>query len=143
MVNMLDICQSLRSKTALLTFGVCLVTQQSDAQLFGPRASGGAVLGGIAGGIIGHNNGRHTGEGIAIGAGVGLLLGSIADREAAQRSVVWQAPSAPYQVVYYPQNVQPTDSTVAPVPAPLVPPLGGNATTPGTALSPANGLFGR
>jgi hypothetical protein len=143
MVNMLDICQSLRSKTVLLTVGSFLIANQSHAQLFGPRASGGAVLGGIAGGIIGHNNGRHTGEGIAIGAGVGLLLGSIADREAAQRSVVWQAPSAPYQVIYSPQYPQPADAIAAPVPAPLVPPLGSNASTQGTALSQANGLFGR
>ncbi len=143
MVNMLDISQSLRSKTVLFAFGSCLIANSSDAQFFGPRASGGAVLGGIAGGIIGHNNGRHTGEGIAIGAGVGLLLGSIADRDAAQRSVAWQAPSVPYQVVYYPQAAQPADSSAAPVPSPLVPPLGGNATPPGTALTQANGLFGR
>lgn len=140
---MLDICQSHRSKTVLLTFAFCLITHQSAAQLFGPRASGGAVLGGIAGGIIGHNNGRHTAEGIAIGAGVGLLLGSIADREAAQRSAVWPPPSAPSTIVYYPQAVQPAEAVAATIPTPIVPPLGSSASTPGTALTQANTLFGR
>lgn len=143
MVNMLAISQSLRSRTVLFAIGSCLIANQSDAQLFGPRASGGAVLGGIAGGIIGHNNGRHTGEGVAIGAGVGLLLGAIADREAAHRSVVWQASPVHYQAVYYPQPAQPVEPAAAPVPAPLIPTLGSSPTPPGTALTQANGLFGR
>ncbi len=143
MINMLDICPSLRSKTVLFIIGFCSVTHHSDAQVFGPRASSGALLGGIAGGIIGHNNGRHTGEGIAIGAGAGLLLGSIADHEASRRSTVWQAPSANYQVVYYPQTVQAPDPVAVPAPAPLVPPIAGSAASPGTALTQANGLFGR
>jgi uncharacterized protein YcfJ len=50
------------------------------AQIFGPNATGGAVLGGLAGGIIGHNNHNQTGRGIAIGAASGLILGSIADQ---------------------------------------------------------------
>lgn len=143
MASMLDICQSVRTKSVLLVIGSCLLTQQSVAQLFGPRASGGAVLGGIAGGIIGHNNGRHTAEGVAIGAGVGLLLGSLADREAAQRSAVWQATYAPNQVVYYPQATQPAHADPTPAPPPPVPPTGGNPFAPGTAVSQANALFGR
>ncbi len=143
MVNMLDLCQSVRTKSFFFILGSCLVTHPSAAQLFGPRASGGAVLGGIAGGIIGHNNGRHTAEGVAIGAGVGLLLGSIADRGADQRSVAWQATYAPYQVVHYPQTAQPADAGPTPVPPPLVTPIGGSPVAPGTALTQANGLFGR
>lgn len=50
------------------------------AQIFGPNATGGALLGGLAGGIIGHNNHNQTGRGIAIGAASGLILGSIADQ---------------------------------------------------------------
>jgi outer membrane lipoprotein SlyB len=50
------------------------------AQLFGPNATGGLLLGGLAGGIIGHNDHNQTGRGIAIGAASGLILGSIADQ---------------------------------------------------------------
>jgi uncharacterized membrane protein len=50
------------------------------AQVFGPNATTGALLGGLAGGIIGHNNHNQTGRGIAIGAASGLILGSIADQ---------------------------------------------------------------
>jgi hypothetical protein len=50
------------------------------AQIFGPNATGGLLLGGLAGGIIGHNNHNQTGRGIAIGAASGLILGSIADQ---------------------------------------------------------------
>jgi len=140
---MLDTCLHHRPKTFILTIGFCLITHAAAAQLFGPRASGGAVLGGIAGGIIGHNNGRQTAEGIAIGAGVGLLLGSIADREAAHRSAAWPPPSAPSTIVYYPQTVHPSEAVAATVPAPIVPPLGSYVSTPATALTQANTLFGR
>jgi hypothetical protein len=50
------------------------------AQVFGPNATGGLLLGGLAGGIIGHNDHNQTGRGIAIGAASGLILGSIADQ---------------------------------------------------------------
>jgi uncharacterized protein YcfJ len=50
------------------------------AQIFGPNATSGALLGGLAGGIIGHNDHHQTGRGIAIGAASGLILGSIADQ---------------------------------------------------------------
>src|SRR5207302_1055341 len=60
-----------------------LALAPAHAQLFGPRAANGALLGGIAGGIIGHNSGgnwRHDGwRGAAWGAGAGWLLGSIID----------------------------------------------------------------
>jgi uncharacterized protein YcfJ len=72
------------------------------AQIFGPNATSGALLGGLAGGIIGHNNHNQTGRGIAIGAASGLILGSIADQanyDSYQRSQV----SAPdyYAYRYY------------------------------------------
>src|SRR5580700_2568676 len=57
-----------------------LATGPAHAQIFGPNATGGALLGGIAGGIIGHNDHNQTGRGIAIGAASGLILGSIADQ---------------------------------------------------------------
>lgn len=50
------------------------------AQIFGPNATSGVLLGGLAGGIIGHNDHHQTGRGIAIGAASGLILGSIADQ---------------------------------------------------------------
>jgi uncharacterized protein YcfJ len=50
------------------------------AQIFGPNAASGVLLGGLAGGIIGHNDHNQTGRGIAIGAASGLILGSIADQ---------------------------------------------------------------
>jgi hypothetical protein len=50
------------------------------AQVFGPNATSGLLLGGLAGGIIGHNDHNQTGRGIAIGAASGLILGSIADQ---------------------------------------------------------------
>lgn len=133
----------LRSKTCLLTIGFCLASTQSDAQLFGPRATEGAVLGGLAGGIIGHNSGRRTGEGIAIGAGVGLLLGSIADREAARRSTVWHTQPVVHSVVYYQQAAPPPETQAVPEPPPSRIFAAGSAITEATPLSQANGLFGR
>ena len=133
----------LRSKTWLLTISFCLTSTQSDAQLFGPRATEGAVLGGLAGGIIGHNSGRRTGEGIAIGAGVGLLLGSIADREAARRSTVWHTQPVVHSVVYYQQAAPPPETQTAPEPPPSRIFAAGSAITEATPLSQANGLFGR
>ncbi len=57
-----------------------LAVAPGRAQIFGPNATDGALLGGLAGGIIGHNNHNQTGRGIAIGAVSGLILGSIADQ---------------------------------------------------------------
>jgi hypothetical protein len=137
------ICLLLRFKTWLLTIGFCLTSTQSVAQLFSPRATEGAVLGGLAGGIIGHNSGRRTGEGIAIGAGVGLLLGSIADREAARRSPVWHTQPVVHSVVHYQQAAPPPETQPTPEPPPSRIFAAGSAINEATPLSQANGLFGR
>ena len=72
----------------LLSLGLlALSITSAQAQLFGPRAANGALLGGIAGAIIGHNSGSlsHNGwQGAAIGAGVGALLGGAADANSAR-----------------------------------------------------------
>jgi len=57
-----------------------LAAAPGHAQVLGPNATGGVLLGGLAGGIIGHNDHNQTGRGIAIGAASGLILGSIADQ---------------------------------------------------------------
>jgi hypothetical protein len=68
---------------ALLSLGLAaLALAPAHAQVFGPRAAGGAFLGGIAGAVIGHNSGSlsHNGwQGAAIGAGVGAMLGAAGD----------------------------------------------------------------
>jgi hypothetical protein len=69
-----------------------LATGPAHAQIFGPNATGGALLGGLAGGIIGHNDHNQTGRGIAIGAASGLILGSIADQANYQSYQGTQAP---------------------------------------------------
>jgi hypothetical protein len=70
----------------LLSLGLGLLALASaQAQVFGPRAANGALLGGIAGAVIGHNSGSlsHNGwQGAAIGAGVGALIGAAADHNA-------------------------------------------------------------
>lgn len=104
----------------------------------GSAAANGLLLGALAGGIIGHNSGdfRHNGwRGAAWGAGAGWLLGTIADTN---RRVV--------------SNRQPelvAQPTVALAPAPVGQPAAQPVTlinnyhgTP-SAMSPANGLFGR
>jgi len=72
----------------LLSLGLmALALTPAHAQVFGPRAANGALLGGIAGAVIGHNSGSlsHNGwQGAAIGAGVGALLGAAADRNGAR-----------------------------------------------------------
>jgi hypothetical protein len=67
-----------------------LALAPAHAQVFGPRAANGALLGGIAGAVIGHNSGSlsHNGwQGAAIGAGVGALIGAAADRDATRHAV--------------------------------------------------------
>ena len=70
----------------LLSLGLAaFALTPAHAQVFGPRAANGALLGGIAGAVIGHNSGSlsHNGwQGAAIGAGVGALLGAAADNRA-------------------------------------------------------------
>lgn len=52
----------------------------SNAEVFGPNADRGAVVGGVLGAIIGNNSGNGDSlEGAAIGAVSGLILGSIVD----------------------------------------------------------------
>jgi uncharacterized protein YcfJ len=77
--------QNAQRSTSFRTASICLAlaliaTVPGHAQIFGPNATGGALLGGLAGGIIGHNDHNQTGRGIAIGAASGLILGSIADQ---------------------------------------------------------------
>ncbi len=62
-----------------------LALSTAQAQVFGPRAANGALLGGIAGAVISHNSGSlsHNGwQGAAIGAGIGALIGASADHNA-------------------------------------------------------------
>src|SRR5471030_3083387 len=84
----------LTTMKTLLSLGlVALALTPAQAQIFGPRAANGALLGGIAGAIIGHNSGSlsHNGwQGAAIGAGVGALLGAAADSRAAQDGYVYR-----------------------------------------------------
>lgn len=84
----------------LLSLGLALLAVASaQAQLFGPRAANGALLGGIAGAVIGHNSGSlsHNGwQGAAIGAGVGAVLGAAADHSDARRDRGWPGASGGY-----------------------------------------------
>ena len=68
------------------------------AQIFGPNAASGVLLGGLAGGIIGHNDHNQTGRGIAIGAASGLILGSIADQANYDSYQRTEAPAPGYYV---------------------------------------------
>lgn len=60
----------------LLMLGLSVPTK---AQIFGPNADTGVVIGGIIGAVIGHNNGNRVLQGAAIGAGVGMVAGAIID----------------------------------------------------------------
>jgi len=84
----------------LLSLGLmALALTPVHAQVFGPRAANGALLGGIAGAVIGHNSGSlsHNGwQGAAIGAGVGALLGAAADHNAAYDGRSLPAPRGSY-----------------------------------------------
>jgi outer membrane lipoprotein SlyB len=108
------------------------------------RALSGAVIGGVAGGIIGHNNGRRTAEGIAIGAGAGLLLGTLADQQAARRQALWH-PTPVYHIASISPSPTPeaTPSHAPPVSSEpiLLRPIGGAAGP--APMAGANALFGR
>src|SRR5882672_12607706 len=84
----------------LLSLGlVALALTPVHAQIFGPRAANGALLGGIAGAVIGHNSGSlsHNGwQGAAIGAGVGALLGAAADHNDARNDRGWSGSQGAY-----------------------------------------------
>ncbi len=91
-----------------------LATVPGRAQVFGPNATSGALLGGLAGGIIGHNDHNQTGRGIAIGAVSGLILGSIADQANYDSYQRTQAPAPNYYVYrqapgYYYSDYEDTD----------------------------------
>lgn len=84
----------------LFSLGLALLALTPvHAQIFGPRAANGALLGGIAGAVIGHNSGSlsHNGwQGAAIGAGVGALIGAAADRNAAYYDSGLSGPGGAY-----------------------------------------------
>jgi hypothetical protein len=86
-------------KTPLALGLALLALAPAHAQIFGPRAVDGALLGGIAGAVIGHNSGSlsHNGwQGAAIGAGVGALLGAAADANAARHDTGVPVPRGGY-----------------------------------------------
>lgn len=100
----------------------------------------GVLLGGIAGAIIGHNDGRHGWEGAAYGVGAGYILGSIADRQAAQARAEAQAIEE-YRAATAAANAR------APAPAAAPQQVTINnyyyGATPAAPMASANGLFGR
>ena len=83
-----------------LTFGLGLLALAPlQAQIFGPQALNGVLLGGLAGAVIGHNSGSlsHNGwQGAAIGAGVGALFGAAADHQAARYNTGVPVPRGGY-----------------------------------------------
>ncbi|MGA3007277.1 MAG: glycine zipper family protein [Opitutaceae bacterium] len=85
-------------KTPICLVLSLLAATAGRAQIFGPNASTGVLLGGIAGGIIGHNDHNQTGRGIALGAASGLILGSIADQANYNSYQATQAPMPGYYV---------------------------------------------
>jgi hypothetical protein len=85
-------------KTPICLALALLAVAPGRAQIFGPNATGGVLLGGLAGGIIGHNDHNQTGRGIAIGAASGLILGSIADQANYDSSQGAQVPAPNYYV---------------------------------------------
>lgn len=106
-------------------------------------AQSGLWLGGITGAIIGHNSGSgNAWRGAAIGAGAGLLLGSLADHDAARDERVREETSFPTVA---------EESSSAPASRPAA--TGGttqNANvinnyygSSGGAMSSANSMFGR
>ncbi|GAB1488294.1 hypothetical protein MASR2M8_07390 [Opitutaceae bacterium] len=98
----------------------------------------GVLLGGIAGAIIGHNDGRHGWEGAAYGMGAGYILGSIADRQAAQAEAEARA--------YEEGRIAAANSAaVNPAPAPQQVTINNYyySSTPATPMAGANSLFGR
>lgn len=102
----------------------------------------GVLLGGIAGAIIGHNDGRHGWEGAAYGIGAGYLLGSIADRQAAQA----EAEARAYEDY---RAAVAASAAVNPAPAPAAAPQQVTinnyyyGSSPAAPMAGANSLFGR
>jgi outer membrane lipoprotein SlyB len=102
----------------------------------------GVLLGGIAGAIIGHNDGRHGWEGAAYGIGAGYILGSIADRQAAQADAEARA----YEDY---RAAAAASAAVNPAPAPAAAPQQVTinnyyyGSSPAAPMAGANSLFGR
>jgi hypothetical protein len=113
-------------------YGYCSTLSNYDTyRRTGSYATNGLWLGALTGAIIGHNSGslHHNGwRGAAVGAGVGLLLGSIAD---ANRPAVTYAAAPATTLAPLPAASPTAEVPSAPVPAPA------------TAMTAANGLFGR
>ena len=104
-------------------------------------AVNGTLLGALAGGLIG-NSVHHQGwEGAGIGAAAGLLLGGVAEHNARVRERAYYSTPAVSSV---PSNYIPDPPTVnnAP-PVQSAPQVQSAPSRPGTAMSSANGLFGR
>lgn len=97
----------------------------------------GVLLGGIAGAIIGHNDGRHGWEGAAYGVGAGLILGSIAERNAARA----EAEARAYEEDRAARAATAATPTAAPQQVTINNYYYGN--TAASPMSSANGLFGR
>ena len=133
----------------LLGLGTAL---QLQAQLLNPESVTGAAVGGILGGVIGHNSGRHGGEGAAIGAGLGFLFGNLAHHSRQRAYYRSQYPEYgygsydydygyPYRRRYYTRTIaqtQPVQQQVTVNNSNYTPP-----STPSSAMSSANALFGR
>jgi uncharacterized protein YcfJ len=101
---------------------------------YGSRAGAGLLLGALAGGIIGHNSGvfRHDAwRGAAWGAGAGWLLGAVSD--AHRRSAAQAAAPAMAHPAAVPASTAPQQVTI----------INHYYNAPASAMSQANGLFGR
>jgi uncharacterized protein YcfJ len=98
-------------KTPICLVFALLAAVPGRAQIFGPNATGGALLGGLAGGIIGYNNHNQTGRGIAIGAASGLILGSIADQANYNSYQATQVQRPDYYVYRQPSSYYYSDYT--------------------------------
>jgi hypothetical protein len=102
----------------------------------GYQASG-TWLGALAGAIIGRNSGslgHNAWRGAAYGAGLGYILGTVADINVHAREAATARP----------MSVQGATQMAAPAaPAQPVTIINNYYNAPATAMSPANGLFGR
>ncbi len=105
-------------------------------------AVSGTLLGALTGGLIG-NSVHHQGwEGAGIGAAAGLVLGSVAEHNARSRErAYYSAPANSYSSSSYIADA-PTVNSAPTVPAaPTI--QSAPAYQPVSAMSSANGLFGR
>lgn len=116
----------------------------------GDYARRGAFWGGLTGAVIGHNDGRHGWEGAAYGVGAGWVLGGIIDRDVRGRGYGYgydRGPRIRRQVrdydepvaVVYVNEPQPAAPAAAPQQVTII----NNYYAAPTAMTSANGLFGR